>query len=60
MATISKKNQQIAHFSYLINLNHIRELNRSSIVLDTGAEIPVGDTYRAAVNEFISRLSVGK
>lgn len=48
------------HRSYLINLNHIRELNRSSIVLDTGAEIPVGDTYRAAVNEFISRLSVGK
>ena len=48
------------HRSYLINLNHIRELNRSSIVLDTGAEIPVGDTYRAAVNDFISRLSVGK
>ncbi len=48
------------HRSYLINLNHIRELNRSAIVLDTGDEIPVGDTYRAAVNEFVSRLSVGK
>lgn len=48
------------HRSYLINLNHIREFNRSAIILDTGEEIPVGDTYRAAVNEFVSRLSVGK
>lgn len=48
------------HRSYIINLNHIHEITRAGIVLNTGEEIPVGDTYRTALNEYIGHWSLGK
>ncbi len=48
------------HRSYIINLNHIHEITRAGIVLDTGEEIPVGDTYRTALNEYVGQWSLGK
>lgn len=46
------------HRSYIINTAHISEFGRSGIVLDTGEEIPVGDTYRTAVNDYVRRLTM--
>ncbi len=48
------------HRSYIINLNHIHEITRAGIVLNSGEEIPVGDTYRAALNEYVGHWSIGK
>ena len=48
------------HRSFIINLACIREMNRSGIVLEGGEEIPVGDTYRAAIGEYIDQRSLGK
>lgn len=48
------------HKSYIINLHHIAEINKSRVVLDNGAEIPVGDSYRENLNEYISKKFLGK
>lgn len=48
------------HKSYIINLRHIAEINRSRVVLDNGAEIPVGDSYRERLNDYVSQKFLGK
>ena len=48
------------HKSYIINLHHIAEINRSRVVLDNGSEIPVGDSYREKLNDYISQKFLGK
>lgn len=48
------------HKSYIINLSHIAEINRSRTVLDTGADIPIGDSYRARLNDYVNRKFLGK
>ena len=48
------------HKSYIINLHHILEINRSRVVLDDADEIPVGDSYREKLNEYISKKFLGK
>lgn len=48
------------HKSYIINLHHITEINKSRIVLDIDKEIPIGDSYRDHLNEYISKKFLGK
>lgn len=48
------------HKSYIINLLHIAEIKRSRVVLDNGAEIPVGDSYRERLNDYVSQKFLGK
>lgn len=48
------------HKSYIINLHHIAEINRSRVVLDNGAATPIGDSYREKLNEYVSKKFLGK
>ena len=48
------------HKSYIINLHCIAEINRSHVVLENGAEIPIGDSYRERLNEYVKRKFLGK
>lgn len=48
------------HKSFIINLHHITEINRSRVVLDDGAEIPIGDSYRDKLNDYVSKKFLGK
>ncbi len=48
------------HKSYIVNLRHITEINRSRIVLDSGLDLPIGDSYRDALNNYISGKFLGK
>ena len=48
------------HRSYIVSLNRIREYERNNIVLDDNTELPVGDSYRAALNTFINSLRHAK
>lgn len=41
------------HRSYIINLNKIQEVNKTSVILDAGQYLPIGDMYRES---FQSRL----
>ena len=42
------------HRSYLVNLAEIREYTRTSVTLDGGPALPVGDLYRAALAAALS------
>ena len=48
------------HKSYIINLRHIAEINRVQVVLDNGEEIPVGDSFRENLNQYVNRKFLGK
>ncbi len=48
------------HKSYIINLHHIVEIQKNRIVLDDGKEIPIGDSYREKLNDYVSRKFLGK
>ncbi len=48
------------HKSYVVNLHHITEINRSRIVLDNGKDVPIGDSYRDRLNSYISGKFLGK
>ena len=43
------------HRSYIVPLSRIREATLSTIVLEEGLSIPVGDSYRAAFRAWLSR-----
>lgn len=45
------------HRSYMVNLRHIRVVERNRIIFGIH-QIPVSETYRAAFNDYISRNSV--
>ena len=48
------------HKSYVVNLHHVAEINRSRIVLDNGDDLPVGDSYRERLNKYVSMNFLGK
>ena len=48
------------HKSYIINLRHLSEINKSRVVLDNGTDLPVGDSYRERLNDYISEQFLGK
>lgn len=48
------------HKSYIVNLRHITEINRSRILLDSGQDLPIGDSYRDALNNYVSGKFLGK
>lgn len=48
------------HKSFIINLHHLSEINRSRVVLDMEKEIPIGDSYRDKLNDYVSKKFLGK
>ena len=48
------------HKSYIINLHHIAEVNKNRVALDNGKGIPIGDSYRDKLNEYINHKFLGK
>ncbi len=48
------------HKSYVINLRHIAEIQKNRVVLDNGKEIPIGDSYRERLNDYVNKKFLGK
>lgn len=48
------------HKSFIINLHHIVEIQRNRVVLDDGKEVPIGDSYRERLNDYVNRKFLGK
>lgn len=43
------------HRSYLVNLSHVREYARGTVLLSGGPTLPVGDLYRAGLKAALAR-----
>lgn len=48
------------HKSYIISLHHISEINKSRVVLDNEKEIPIGDSYRDKLTDYVNQKFLGK
>ena len=46
--------------SYIINLQRIAEINKSRVILDNGVDVPIGDSYREALGEYVAKKFLGK
>ncbi len=42
------------HRSHIINLRHVAEVSKGHIILDDGADLPIGDNYRSAFDRWLS------
>ncbi|MGI6232131.1 MAG: LytR/AlgR family response regulator transcription factor [Prevotella sp.] len=48
------------HRSYIINLKKIKEVNKNRVILDRDTFLPIGDLYKEAFQNFLSRNFLGK
>ncbi len=47
------------HRSWMVNVEHIKEISNSRILIDKDTSIPVGDSYKGQLLEYLNRCSVG-
>ena len=45
------------HRSYIVSLRHISEASRTSVKLDNGVTLPVGEIFRPAFAEYLESCS---
>lgn len=48
------------HRSFIVNLRKIHEVNKNRVIMDADTYLPVGDLYRDAFYDYITRNSLGK
>lgn len=47
------------HRSYIVNLQHAVHIEKARVTMDAKTVIPVGDSYKPALNAYLGRNSVG-
>ena len=48
------------HKSYIINMRHFLEMNRTRVTLDNQVVLPFGDSYREKLNSYITSKLLGR
>ena len=48
------------HRSYIVNMNHAGHIERARIVMDADTYLPVGDSYKTALQNYLATRTVGK
>ena len=48
------------HRSYIVNMNRVDVVDRNRIIMDGNAEIPVGDSYKADLQQYLASNSIVK
>ncbi len=48
------------HRSYIVNMNHVRHIERARIFMDADTVIPVGDSYKTSFQNYLSSHAIGK
>lgn len=48
------------HKSYIINIRHFSEMNRTRVTLDNGVALPFGDSYRDRLSTYVAANMLGK
>lgn len=48
------------HRSYIVNMEHVQQVERGRVVMDNDASIPVGDSFKATLQEFLREHGIGK
>lgn len=48
------------HRSYIINMDRVCQIERNRVVMDADTYIPVGDSYKAAFQQYLNSHAIGK
>lgn len=48
------------HRSYIVNMNHVGQIDRNRLQIDSDNSIPVSEGFRPAFNKYLSSHSLGK
>lgn len=48
------------HRSYIVNLDAVQEVNKNRVILDANTNLPIGDMYREAFQQYLEKRIVGK
>lgn len=48
------------HRSYVVNMNHVKEIARMRITMESGTNLPIGDSYKDDVQKYINERLMGK
>lgn len=48
------------HRSYIVNMNRVMQIERNRLVMDSENYIPVGDSYRADLQQYLGSHTIGK
>ena len=59
MKSCLPKNFIQVHRSWMVNVEHIREISNSRILMEKDVSIPVGDSYKGQLLEYLNKCSVG-
>ncbi|MBR6830953.1 MAG: LytTR family transcriptional regulator, partial [Tidjanibacter sp.] len=43
------------HKSYIININHVKEINYNRAIMSNGKKIPIGEIFRKQFYDFINK-----
>lgn len=47
------------HRSYIVNMNQVEQISRGRVIMDADTYIPVGDSYKVALQTYLSRHAIG-
>lgn len=48
------------HRSYIVNMNHVEQIERSRVIMDADNHIPVGDSYRNSFMQYLASHTIGR
>lgn len=48
------------HRSYIVNMNRVEQIERNRVIMDPENYIPVGDSYKAAFQQYLNSHAIGK
>ncbi|MDE6073995.1 MAG: LytTR family transcriptional regulator, partial [Muribaculaceae bacterium] len=48
------------HRSFIVNMNKIEQIERNRLVMDADNIIPVGDSYKNMLNDYLAAHAVGR
>ena len=48
------------HRSYIINMDRVEQIERNRVIMDAENHIPVGDSYKAAFQQYLTTRAIGK
>lgn len=48
------------HRSYIVNMNHVEQIERNRVIMDADNYLPVGDSFKSSFQDYLTSHSIGK
>ena len=48
------------HRSYIVNLDRVQEVGKNRVILDADTYLPIGESYKGVLDDYLSKRYLGK